>query len=139
MSWDDCQVFVKKLNQLTGRTFRLPTEAEWEYAARGGKKGKGYRFAGSNNVDEIAWTYENCNNTTHTVATKAPNELGLYDMSGNVYEWCQDWYAWDYYKYSPTNNPCNTTEHSPKSFVVLLRNILTDFAITTFCTVMLGN
>ena len=112
VSWDDCQVFVKKLNQLTGRTFRLPTEAEWEYAARGGKKGKGYRFAGSNNVDEIAWTYENCNNTTHTVATKAPNELGLYDMSGNVYEWCQDWYAWDYYKYSPTNNPCNTTEPS---------------------------
>ncbi len=92
VSWDDCQTFITKLNELTGMTFRIPTEAEWEYAARGGNKSKGYIFAGGN-LDDVAWYFENSNLMIHPVATKLPNELGLYDMSGNVYEWCQDWYG----------------------------------------------
>lgn len=91
ISWDECQEFIRKLNQKTGRNFRLPTEAEWEYAARGGKKSKGYKYAGSNTVGNVAWYSENSGNDTHAVKTKSPNELGLYDMSGNVWEWCQDW------------------------------------------------
>ena len=91
VSWDDCQTFVSKLNQLTGKRFRLPTEAEWEYACRGGKKSRGYKYSGSNTIDDVAWYGGNSSNETHTVATKSPNELGIYDMSGNVYEWCQDW------------------------------------------------
>ncbi len=102
ISWDNCQEFISNLNQITGKTFRLPTEAEWEYAARGGNKSQGYKYAGSNNVDEVAWY---SSNTTHTVATKMPNELGLYDMSGNVWEWCQDWYNAFYYIMSPSTNP----------------------------------
>ncbi len=90
VSWDDCQTFITKLNQLTGKSFRLPTEAEWEYAARGGNRSQGYKYAGSNNSDEVAWYFDN-GFETHSVATKASNELGLYDMSGNVWEWCQDW------------------------------------------------
>ena len=93
MIWDDCQTFVTKLSQLTGRNFRLPTEAEWEFAARGGNKSQGYTYAGSNNVDEVAWYKANSNDQTHVVGTKAPNELGLYDMSGNVFEWIQDYYG----------------------------------------------
>jgi len=93
VNWDDCQEFVKKLNSLTGKNFRLPTEAEWEYAARGGIKSKGYKYAGSNTLDDVAWHRDNSNNVTHKVAEKQPNELGLYDMSGNVYEWCYDWYG----------------------------------------------
>ena len=102
VSWDDCQEFIKKLNQLTGLNFRLPTEAEWEFAARGGNKSKGYKYAGSNNLDEVAWYDDNSNKKTHAVATKRPNELGIYDMSGNVWEWCQDWYG-DYSSSSQTN------------------------------------
>ena len=105
VSWDDCQEFVKKLNALTGQHFRLPTEAEWEYAARGGSKNHGYMYSGSNNVDDVAWYDGNSDHKTHDVATKQPNELGLYDMSGNVYEWCQDWYGRDYYSSSPSSNP----------------------------------
>ena len=93
VSWDDCQEFITKLNQLTGLTFRLPTEAEWEFAARGGNSSQGYKYAGSNTIGDVAWYNSNSDGTTHPVATKAPNELGLYDMSGNVYEWCQDWYG----------------------------------------------
>jgi formylglycine-generating enzyme required for sulfatase activity len=93
VSWNDCQEFITKLNQLTGLTFRLPTEAEWEFAARGGNSSQGYIYAGSNTVGDVAWYKSNSDGTTHPVATKAPNELGLYDMSGNVYEWCQDWYG----------------------------------------------
>jgi len=90
VGWIDCQMFVDKLNELTGQTFRLPTEAEWEYAARGGNLSRGYKYAGSNTIDDVAWYTDNSGSTTHPVATKSPNELGLYDMSGNVWEWCQD-------------------------------------------------
>ena len=91
--WSDCQAFIRKLNELTGERFRLPTEAEWEFAARGGSQSKGCQYAGSNAIDEVAWYRENSDSTTHDVKTKAPNELGLYDMTGNVLEWCQDWYG----------------------------------------------
>ena len=93
VSWIDCQVFVRVLNVLTGQNFRLPTEAEWEYAARGGSKSHGYKYAGGNTPDEVMWYDANSNSSTHPVATKQPNELGLYDMSGNVWEWCQDWFG----------------------------------------------
>lgn len=91
VSWKDCQQFIKRLNQLTGQNFRLPTEAEWEYAARGGNKSKGYKYAGSNDIYEVAWHLSNSGHNPHIVASKFPNELGIYDMSGNVWEWCQDW------------------------------------------------
>ncbi len=87
VSWENCQTFIRKLNSLTGRSFRLPTEAEWEYAARGGNKSKGYKYSGSNDIDDVAWYYHG---STHDVATMSANELGIYDMSGNVWEWVQD-------------------------------------------------
>ena len=102
VSWDDCQKFIQKLNTLTGRNFRLPTEAEWEFACRGGNNSRGYKYSGSNNLGSVAWYYGNSGGKSHPVATKAPNELGIYDMSGNVWEWCSDWYA-DYTSYSQTN------------------------------------
>lgn len=103
VSWDDCQEFIQKLNQLTGRQFRLPTEAEWEYAARGGRKSRGYKYAGGNNIGSVAWYDDNSGNRTHTVATKQANELGVYDMSGNALEWCSDWY--DSYQSSSQSDP----------------------------------
>lgn len=109
ISWKDCQIFITKLNELTGRTFRLPSEAEWEYAARGGNASKGYTYSGSNQVDDVAWCLDNSGSTTHEVATKAPNELGIYDMSGNVWEWCQDWYSTNYYSSSLNINPTGPT------------------------------
>ena len=109
VSWNDCQEFIRRLNEKTGLTFRLPTEAEWEYAARGGNLSRGYRYSGSDNIDEVAVYLENSNEYTCIVGSKQPNELGLYDMSGNLCEWCQDWYDADYYKSSLiTVDPCNT-------------------------------
>ena len=102
VSWEDCQEFIRKLNQLTGKRFRLPTEAEWEYAARGGNKSRGYKYAGGDNLNGVAWYTGNRGSSTHPVGQKSPNELGLYDMSGNVREWCQDWYG-SYSSNSQTN------------------------------------
>ena len=102
VGWDDCQEFLSKLNSITGKTFRLPTEAEWEYAARGGNKSRGYQYSGSNNLSDVAWYEDNCGEKTHAVGTKQPNELGIYDMSGNVWEWCQDWFG-EYSSSSQTN------------------------------------
>lgn len=115
VTWNDCQKFIKSLNTITGRHFRLPTEAEWEYAARGGKKSKGYKYSGSNNIDEVAWYNDNSwalgENSTYygpqNVGGKLPNELGIYDMSGNGNEWCSDLY--DTYSSSPQTNPQGAT------------------------------
>ena len=102
VSWNDIQEFIKKLNAQTGKRFRLPTEAEWEYAARGGNKSEGYKYSGSDNIDDVAWYYDNSSIKTHPVGQKTPNELGIYDMTGNVWEWCQDWYG-DYSSEAQTN------------------------------------
>jgi formylglycine-generating enzyme required for sulfatase activity len=91
VSWNDVQEFISKLNALTGKQYRLPTEAEWEFAARGGVGSKGYKYSGSNTVSEVSWLDVNSTKTSHAVGTKLPNELGIYDMSGNVMEWCNDW------------------------------------------------
>ncbi len=100
VSWDAIQQFISKLNSLTGMKFRMPTEAEWEFAARGGKLSKHYQFSGSNNASEVAWF--DCGKA-NPVSSKQPNELGIYDMSGNVWEWCLDWYDENYYKETNIN------------------------------------
>ena len=104
VSWLDCQEFVRRLDSITGLPFRLPTEAEWEYAARGGAKSKAYRFAGGNEADSVGWTYSCSGDWKHPVGHKRPNELGLYDMTGNVSEWCQDIYG--PYMLSTQPDPC---------------------------------
>ena len=116
VSWNDCQEFIEKLNTLTGQYFRLPTEAEWEYAARGGNKSKGYKYAGSNDIDDVAWYSANSGSTSHPVKSKTPNELGLYDMSGNVWEWCGDRYYERDYKSLPQTNPTGPTTGSNRVF-----------------------
>ena len=103
VSWNDCQTFINRLNSYTGRNFRLPTEAEWEFAARGGNYSRHYKYSGSNYISDVAWYDGNSGNRTHPIGTKQANELGLYDMSGNVYEWCSDWYG-SYSSYSQ-NDP----------------------------------
>ena len=102
VSWNDCQAFIRKLNALTGQNFRLPTEAEWEFACRGGNNSRGYKYSGSNYIDNVAWYDGNSGDKTLPVGTKAPNELGIYDMSGNVWEWCADWCG-DYSSGAQTN------------------------------------
>ena len=116
ISWNDCQEFITKLNNLTGKNFRLPTEAEWEYAARGGNKSQGYKYSGSNTIDDVTWYYDNSSSIIHPVATKMPNELGLYDMSGSVWEWCSDWYSSSYYSSSSQNNPTGPASGSYRVF-----------------------
>ena len=112
VSWYECQDFLSKLNRLTGKKFRLPTEAEWEYAARGGNKSRGYQYSGSNNLSDVAWYRVNSGDKTHAVGTKQANELGIYDMSGNVWEWCQDWYG--NYSSSSQTNPTGATSGSDR-------------------------
>ena len=112
VSWDDCQTFISRLNSLTGKHYRLPTEAEWEYACRGGKLSKDYAYSGSNDIDAVAWYDADSNSTTHPAGRKNPNELGLYDMSGNVWEWCQDYFA--PYPASPQTNPTGPREGSSR-------------------------
>jgi len=104
VSWNDVQTFITALNAMTGKNYRLPTEAEWEYAARGGNQSQGYTYAGSNTIGDVAW-YSGNSGSTHPVGTKVANELGIYDMSGNVLEWCNDRYSSTYYSISPTTNP----------------------------------
>ena len=130
VSWEDCQEFIRRLNAMTGKQFRLPTEAEWEYAARGGNKSRGYRYAGGDSLEEVAWYLENSGDSImrsddklekilnadenncciHPVGQKRPNELGLYDMTGNVSEWCRDGFY--YYPMEPQVNPCDTEDES---------------------------
>lgn len=105
VSWFHVQDYLKRLNELTGLNYRLPTEAEWEYAARGGSLSKGYKYSGSNAPQSVGWIVGFSNNRTHPVGLKKPNELGIFDMTGNVYEWCSDYHDPNYYQISPANNP----------------------------------
>lgn len=115
INYKDVQAFVAELNRMTGETFRMPTEAEWEYAARGGNKSQGYAYSGSNTVGEVAWYEANSGNKMHPVKNKQANELGIYDMSGNVLEWCADAYSDSYYSFSPAVDP--TGANAGTSFV----------------------
>jgi len=114
VSWEDVQEFITKLNGMTGKNYRLSTEAEWEYAARGGNQSKGYKYSGSDDIDTVAWYWENSERKTHSVGTKKLNELGIYDMTGNVWEWCHDWFA--EYTEDPQTNPQGPAAGSSRVF-----------------------
>ncbi len=105
VSWYNAMEFIEKLNEKTKLNYRLPTEAEWEYAAKGGALSKGYKYSGSNADVSVAWKVGVSNGMTHPVGRKKPNELGVYDMTGNVFEWCADWYSPTWYQVSPKRNP----------------------------------
>lgn len=107
MSWEQLTDLLSKLKWKTDRTFRLPTEAEWEYAAQGGNQSRGYLYSGSNSIEEVAWLKPNGNDQQHEVGLLKPNELGLYDMNGNAWELCEDWYDKKFYQRSPKKNPVN--------------------------------
>jgi formylglycine-generating enzyme required for sulfatase activity len=154
VSWEDCQLFIKKLNAITGKQFRLPTEAEWEYAARGGKLSKGYHYSGSDNVSDVAWhngkysmiknesgneelefkteIEPNSEGKLHSVKNKKPNELGLFDMSGNVSEWCNDWYG----EYQLNESYSKDPQGPDKGHFRVLRggsgNLSTDFCLNAY-------
>jgi len=114
VSWNDTQEFIRRLNEATGKQYRLTTEAEWEYAARGGNKSQGYKYSGGNLLNDVAWYTDNSGSATHPVGTKRSNELGIYDMSGNVWEWCQDWYGT--YPSSPQRDPMGSLSGSDRVF-----------------------
>ncbi len=111
ISWEEAQAFCSELSRLTERTYRLPTEAQWEYAARGGKKADGTKYSGSWSIDAVAWCSDNSGSSTHPVKSKQQNGLGLYDMSGNAWEWCSDWYG-STYNENDTNNPTGPSSDS---------------------------
>jgi formylglycine-generating enzyme required for sulfatase activity len=114
VSWEEAQMFIERLNAATGKNYRLPTEAEWEYAARGGNKSKGTKYAGSNFIENVAWMSGNSGNSTHPVGTQLANELEIYDMSGNVWEWCYDWYGT--YPASAQSDPMGASSGSYRVF-----------------------
>jgi formylglycine-generating enzyme required for sulfatase activity len=105
VSWYNVMEFISKLNNATGKSYRLPTEAEWEFAARGGTRSMEYKFSGSDDSDSAGWTVDNAQGRTHPVGMKKPNEAGIFDMTGNVAEWCSDWYYSSWYSVSPALNP----------------------------------
>ena len=117
VSWEDIQNYINELNSRTGKTYRLPTMAEWEFAARGGNNSKGCTYSGSFAIDKVAWYADNSNSNVHPVGQKQPNELGIYDMSGNVNEWVLDVYDKDYYTKLPTNSSNPYRDYNGPAFV----------------------
>lgn len=131
VNYYDIQKFIALLNEKTGSKYRLPTEAEWEYAARGGNLTNNFIYSGSNDINQVAWSHINSNKVIHKVGTKLPNELGIYDMSGNVFEWCSDWYNREYYSISPKENPKGPKEGLSK----VLRGGAWYLSFPSFCRV----